>query len=352
MSLLQFQHVGIKGVAACVPRQVIDNLTYTQHFSADEAREVTEKTGIYQRRFAPAGVTSADLCFHAAEGLLRDLKVDRPSIDLLIFVSQTPDYRMPASAILLQHRLGLSLQTAAFDISLGCSGFVYGLSVVFAMLEKSGLRRALLLNGETRSRVYSPKDRTAAYLFGDGGTAVLVERDEQIGASFFSLNSDGSRGDLIKMKAGGYRFPSSPETFEERVVDQYGNIRSDEHGELNGPDVFNFAIREVPADIQRLLEFAGQSQDGIDYFVFHQANAYMNGYLQKKLKIPTDRFPATVGKFGNTSSVSIPLTIASELRGKTAGKKKLLLCGFGVGMSWASAIMETVNTHIAELIEI
>lgn len=352
MALRTFNQVGIRGIAGCVPRQVIDNLHYTEFFSAQDAREVTEKTGVYQRRFAPEGVTSSDLCFAAADRLLADLEIDRSTIDLLVFVSQTPDYRMPASSVILQNRLGLSMQTAAFDISLGCSGFVYGLSVVYAMLEKTEGGRALLLNGETRSRVYSPKDRTTAYLFGDGGTAVLIERQEKYGPSFFSLNSDGSRENLIKVKAGGYRFPSSPDTFRERVIDQHGNMRSDEQGELNGPDVFTFAIREVPADLQRISRYAGTGMEEIDYFVFHQANAYMNGYLQKKLNIPGERFPASIGKFGNTSSVSIPLTMAAELQGKLEGRKKLVLCGFGVGMSWGTAIVDSVDPYVADLVEI
>jgi 3-oxoacyl-[acyl-carrier-protein] synthase-3 len=352
MALLKFEGVGIRGLAGCVPQNTIDNLKYIDNFSAAEAKEVTEKTGIYQRRFAPPGMTSSDLCFHAADKLLNDLAIDRSEIDLLIFISQTPDYRMPASSIILQNRLGLSMQTMAFDISLGCSAFVYGLSVVYALMEKSGIKKALLLDGETRSRVYSPKDRTTAFLFGDAGVAALIERNPQYGHSYFSLNSDGSREDLIKIKAGGYRYPSSPETFVEKVIDEHGNVRSEEHGYMNGPDVFNFAIREVPADIERVSDFSGIALNEIDYYLFHQANAYMNGYLQKKLKLPVEKLPSSISKFGNTSSVSIPITMVSELSGKLDERKKLMLCGFGVGMSWATSFIELHNCYIPELVEI
>jgi 3-oxoacyl-[acyl-carrier-protein] synthase-3 len=352
MALLQYKGVGIRGMSACVPANTINNLEYTAHFSAEEARDITEKTGIKQRRHALPGVTASDLCYHAAEKLIADLQVDKAEIDLLVFVSQTPDYRMPASSILLQNRLGLPMQTMAFDISLGCSAFVYALSVVYALMERSGLRKALLLDGETRSRVYSAKDRKTAFLFGDGGTATLIERGEQFGSSYFSLNSDGSREDLIKMKAGGYRYPSTIETITEKVVDEYGNIRSEEHGYMEGADVFNFVLREIPPDIKRIEAFSGLSMQSMDYCLFHQANEYMNSYLAKKLKLPAEKVPSCIAQFGNTSSVSIPLTIVSQLQGKLQGAHPAMLCGFGVGMSWATAFLQFSDCYISDLVEI
>jgi 3-oxoacyl-[acyl-carrier-protein] synthase-3 len=286
MALLKFSNVGISGMAACVPANTIVNYEYTSHFSTADAKEVTDKTGILERRFALPDVTSSDLCFAAAEKLIADMQIDKAEIDLVVFVSQTPDYRMPATSILLQNRLGLSMQTMAFDISLGCSAFVYALSVVYSIMEKSGFRKALLLDGETRSRVYSPKDRKTAFLFGDGGVAAIIEKGAQFGESFFSLNSDGSREDLIKIKAGGYRFPSSPETLVDKVIDEHGNMRSEEHGYMEGADVFNFVLREIPPDIKRMEAFTGIALHSMDYYLFHQANDYMNGYLAKKLKLP------------------------------------------------------------------
>lgn len=352
MALLQFNNVGITGMAACVPANTIVNYNYTAIFSAEEAKEITDKTGIKERRFALPGVTASDLCFAAAEKLIADLQIDKTEIDLLVFVSQTPDYRMPATSILLQNRLGLSMQTMAFDLTLGCSAFVYALSVVYAMMERSGLRKALLLDGETRSRVYSAKDRKTAFLFGDGGTATLIERDERFGESFFSLNADGSREDLIKIKAGGYRYPSSADTVKEKVVDEYGNIRTDEHANMEGADVFNFVLREIPADIKRLEAFSNINLSSVDYILFHQANDYMNGYLAKKLKLPVEKVPSSIAQFGNTSSVSIPLTIVSQLQQPLKENKKLMLCGFGVGMSWATAFLNFNNCFISNMVEI
>ena len=351
MAYLTFSGVGISGIAAAVPRTVIKNLEYTEYFPADDVKEVVEKIGIYERRFAGPDMCSSDLCYAAAEKLISDMALAKEEIDLLVFVSQTPDYRMPATSIILQHRLGLSHNTIAFDLTLGCSGFIYGMSVIYSMMERSGLRKALLLDGETRSKVYSPKDRKTAFIFGDGGVAALIERNEKFGKSYFSLNSDGSKEDLIKMKAGGYRNPSSIETLTEKVVDEHGNIRSEEHGYMNGGDVFNFVIKEIPSDIKNIMALSGLDQSGLDYFVFHQANDFINTYLMKKLKLDPAKVPSTIAKFGNTSSVSIPLTIVTELNGKLSDKK-LLLSGFGVGMTWASTVIKMNDCFISDLVEV
>ncbi|WP_445715162.1 ketoacyl-ACP synthase III [Flavobacterium sp.] len=352
MANLSFSNIGITGLAAAVPKNTIDNYKYTQFFDEEDVKEIVDKVGIKERRFAPEGMCASDLCFAAAAQLIQDMKINKEEIDLLIFVSQTPDYKMPATSIMLQHRLGLGKHVAAFDISLGCSAFVYGLSVVYGLMQSGGFRKALLLDGETRSKVYSPKDRKTAFLFGDGGVAALIERDEKFGKSFFSLNSDGSLSHLIKMDAGGYRNPSSIETLTEKVVDEHGNIRTDEHGYMNGADVFNFVLSEIPKNFKSILEASGNTNETIDFNMFHQANDYMNAYLAKKLKLKSDKVPSCIAQFGNTSSVSIPLTIASQLQNKLKGHKKLMLCGFGVGMSWATAQINLQDCYISDLVEL
>jgi len=352
MAYLKFKNVGISGLAAAVPGNIIDNYKNTTYFDAESVKDVVDKIGIKERRFADKDTCASDLCFAAAEKLLTDMNIDRTEIDLLVFVSQTPDYKMPATSIILQHRLNLSKSAIAFDINMGCSGFIYGLSTVYSYMQQQGFRKALLLDGETRSKVYSAKDRNTAFLFGDAGVAALIEKDEKYEESIFSLNSDGSRSDLIMIHAGGYRNPSSIETLKEKVIDEHGNMRSDEQAYMNGPDVFNFLIREVPKDVKNTLEYAETDKESIDYFVFHQANDYINSYLAKKLKLDKDKIPMSIEKFGNTSSVSIPLTIATELQDKLDEKKKVLFCGFGVGLSWATAILNFKDCHISELVEI
>jgi 3-oxoacyl-[acyl-carrier-protein] synthase-3 len=353
MAQLKFNGLGIKAIQAAVPANKVINRELTTHFDAESVAEIVDKTGIEERRFAPKGMCASDLCFAATENLLNTLSINRNEIDLLVFISQTPDYRMPATSIILQNRLGLPKTTAAFDISLGCSAFVYGLSIVYSMMAGGTFNKALLLDGETRSRVYHPKDRKTGFLFGDGGVAALIDRNEKYCKSYFSLNSDGSKEDYIKIKAGGYRNPSTADTLAERIVDEHGNISTDEHGSMLGADVFNFVLLEIPKNVNEILDFACIEKQSVDYFLFHQANAYMNSYLTKKLKIPAEKAPQCLQWYGNTSSVSIPLTLCSQLsQEQLTGKKKLLLSGFGVGMSWASAVIDVVDINNLGVIEV
>lgn len=353
MPIVSFKNVGITAMAGCVPKKIINNYEYDLDiWPKEEVKKVVDKVGVFERRFADEKTCSSDLCFAAAEKLIADNNIDRNEIDLVVFLSQTPDYRMPATSILLQDRLKLPMSTMAFDISLGCSGFINALGIVYALMENKGFRKALLLDGETRSKVYSRKDRREAFIFGDAGIAALIERDEKFGESHFSLNSDGSRGELIMIPGGGYRNMSSAETLRDKVVDEYGNIRNDEQGHMQGADVFNFVIVEIPKDIKRLMAYAGEDIGQMDYYVFHQANAFINNFIAKKMKLDYERIPWTIQKYGNTSSVSVPLTIVSELKDKLQGKHKLMLNAFGVGMAWATAIVPFVDCKISEIVEI
>lgn len=353
MAIVHFTNVGITAMSAAVPSRVIDNYHYgLDIWPEEEVKKVVDKVGVYERRFADENTCSSDLCYAAAEKLFADNNIDRSEIDLLVFLSQTPDYRMPATCFLLQSRLGLSKSCIAFDITLGCSGFLYALSIVYSFMEKNGLRKALLLDGETRSKVYSPRDRRAAFIFGDAGVAALVERDEKFGESHFSLNSDGDRAELIMIPAGGYRKMSSIETLKEHVIDEYGNARTDEQAFMKGADVFNFVIVEVPKDIKRLMNNIGDDIQSMDYYIFHQANTFINNYVAKKMKLDSSKIPWTIHKYGNTSSVSVPLTIVSELKDKMQGKKKLMLSAFGVGMAWGTAVIPFVDCKISEIVEI
>lgn len=352
MAQLTFKDIGITYMAGAVPKQIINNREYTSHFSAEAVNEIVDKTGVEQRRFTLKGQTSSDLCFAAAEKMISNNEIDKSEIDIVLFISQTPDYRMPATSVTLQHRLGLSKDTAAFDISLGCSAFVYGLSIAYAYANMPGIKKVLVLDGETRSKVYHPKDRKTAFIFGDAGVAAIVEKQDGLGESYFSLNSDGSKSDLIKVDAGGYRQQSSIESIKEKVVDKHGNIRTDEHGYMNGADVFNFVLREIPKNIRKTLAYAETKTEDCDYVVCHQANKFMNDYLTKKLKLDKVKVPSTIEKYGNTSSVSIPITIVDQLKDKLGGRKKLLLSGFGVGMSWATAVLPTQDVQISGVVEV
>jgi 3-oxoacyl-[acyl-carrier-protein] synthase-3 len=257
---------------------------------------------------------------------------------------------MPATDITLQHRLGLPQTTLAFDLPLGCSDFVYGLSIAFNLCIQPHINQVLILDGESKSR---PKtDKAMSPMFSDGGTAALIRKTGRRYATYLSLHSDGSRWQAIHIPAGGYRNPTSLETLKMKKR-EYGSIRSDEHEAMDGATVFEFTITDVPHDIKNTIKRAQTTFDDIDYFVFHQTNKFMVDHFCKKLKIPLDRVSYSLHKFGNTSSFSIPLTIVSELNPHlNATKKKLLMSGFGIGLSWGTVVTEFDNCTICELVEI
>ena len=353
MAILDFRGVGISALAAAVPARVVRNRSYQiGRYGAAAVAELVDKIGVEERRFAEPGVCASDLCFAAADKLLQDHGIDRATIDLLVCVTETPDQRMPGNAFLLHKRLQLGKHCICLDLPLCCAGFPYALSVVFSMMQSGQLRRALLLNGDTSSRMYSPNDRSTAFLFGDAGTAALVEHGSQYGESSFSLNTDGERAHYIEIPAGGARIPSSPETLVERVIDEYGNARTAEHALMLGGDVFNFVLSEVPQDVSRLLKHLDRALGDYQYIVFHQANSFINSYLARKLKLSPQQVLSSIAEFGNTSSASIPLTLVNSFQEKGRCTAAVLLSAFGVGMSWSTASLYLTNCHISHLVEI
>lgn len=339
----------IKGIAAAVPSTVESNFDYDR-ISEQERAMLVKTTGIAKRRVAPAGLTTADLCEASAEKLIQELKWDRSEIDLLIFVSQSPDYFLPATSIVLQGKLGLSKTAAAFDINLGCSGYVYGLSVLAGLISTGGFRKALLLAGDISTVGITPKDKSTWPLFGDAGTATAIEYDST-SQSFFNLQSDGKGYEAIIIPDGGIRNPISDKTFVDEQHD-VGVIRHRRNLWLNGMDVFNFSVREAPQNVTAVMNQAGVGADAVDYFIFHQANKLMVETIRKKLKIAPEKVPYSLGDFGNTSSASIPLTIASQLQVESALPHSWVFSGFGVGLSWASVYLKTEKIVCPKIIEL
>jgi len=349
MSLFRVKGSEIKGVAAAVPETVVCNRDY-EYISEADRQLLIKTTGIENRHIAFNGETTGDLCFAAANRLIDELNWERSQIDLVIFVSQSPDHFLPATAIILQDRLGLSKTTAAFDIMLGCSGFVYGLSVAASMMSTGGFRRALLLAGDVSSAGVNIKDKSTYPLFGDCGTATALEynRDYEM---CFNLQSDGSGKDSIIIPHGGLRHPITEDSFVEKEYEP-GVIRHHRDLWLNGMDVFTFSVREAPLNATALLDYCGVSVADIDLFVMHQANLLMNETIRKKLKIDSSKVPYTLKNFGNTSSASIPLTLVEHFRQSEIQNKRVLLSSFGVGLSWGSCYLETGNWIVPETVKI
>jgi 3-oxoacyl-[acyl-carrier-protein] synthase-3 len=309
--------------------------------TAAQLEKIKKAIGLNERRVVHTGTTAADLCEHASESLFKDLGVDRGSIDAVVCVTQTPDHFQPCNAAILHGKLGLSDSCLAFDISLGCSGWVVGLYVASTMLESGGCDKVLLLAGDTMSRCVNPRDRSVAPLFGDAGSATLLTRNRC--RSWFSLHTDGKRSKFISIPAGGFRERSTAETRVEKV-DPDGSVRSAEDLFMNGAEVFNFSIREEPLAVNEILNYSGVSKEQVDFFVFHQANKYIINNIARRLLLPLSKVPSsTVERYGNQSSASIPCTICDVLGVEAiSGELTLLFSGFGVGLSWASCIMEQI----------
>lgn len=349
MAIIKYCNVGIRAISACVPRKIMYNKDLTYLISEDEIEKIIENVGISERRYADEGVCSSDLCQKAAEKMFEDNSINKEEIDALIFVSQTSDYHQPATAPLLQHKLGLPTSTLCFDVNLACSGYVYGLSIAYAYASMQGIRKVLLLVGETMSKTVSQYDKVATPLFGDAGTATLVSKGD-FPKALFSLNSDGAGSDVIKMPYGGYRSPSCPQGFL-KVSDNDGNIRTGEQFYMDGMDVFNFGMRVEPKDVKILLKECEMNVDDVDLLIYHQANKFMTDFFSKRLKISTDKTPYCLEKFGNTSSASIPLTIVTELEVNYPERKHVIISGFGAGLSWATAMVDLTQCRISSLVE-
>ncbi|MBR3565624.1 MAG: ketoacyl-ACP synthase III [Paludibacteraceae bacterium] len=350
MALLKFNDIGIKAVCACVPQTIAYNRDLSYLIPEDDLERVINSIGIEQRRIASDGVCASDLCYYAAKQLMMDNNLLAEDIDVLIFVSQTSDYRQPSTAPILQHRLNLSKDTMAFDINLACSGYVYGLSVAYSFASLPTINNVLLLVGETMSKIVSVHDKVSTPLFGDAGTASLITKGN-FGQSTFMLHSDGSGAEVMMIPAGGCRNQTSEQTHKAHFFDD-GSMRSDEQFRMDGMEVFNFGMRVEPMSIKKLLSETQMTIDDIDLIIYHQANRMMTDFFSKKLKLSKDKTPYSIKYYGNTSSASIPLTIVTELNdGKYTPRKNTILSGFGAGLSWGSVLLDLTNTNISKLQE-
>jgi 3-oxoacyl-[acyl-carrier-protein] synthase-3 len=351
MAFLVTHNVEIKGISACVPGYKEDNKTLSLFNSPEEAEKFIDATGIeFRHAVKDSGICASDLCYEASSALIKKLKWNPEEIDCLIFVSQTPDYILPATSCILQDRLGLPNDCYAMDISLGCSGWVYGLSVIASLISGGSMKKGLLLAGDTTTVTKSPKDKSTYPLFGDAGTATAVEFDSNAKEMMFHFGTDGKGHEAIMIPDGGFRNFFNEGSFRLEEIEP-GIIRHRLHSILNGPAVFTFGISKAPKSVNTILEHFGIEKESIDYFIFHQANLFMNEKIRLKLKIDSIKVPYSLKEFGNTSSASIPLTIMLQEKPQM-DNKRLLACAFGVGLSWGSVIFHTKDLNCPELIEI
>jgi len=351
MASFSVPNVKLVGISACVPKKIISNLDHP-YFSSEMMASFVNSTGVNERRVAEETQSTSDFCYEAAEDLIKALSWEKSEIDILIVVTQTADYKLPVTSAILQDRLGLPTTCMAMDIPLGCSGYVYGISTIAALLSLGTLKKGLLLVGETNSKVVSPFDKSTEPLFGDAGTASAFIFDPSAKPIPFSLGTDGSGHKAIIIPAGGSRNRVDEKAMEFVKVEE-GIIRNQCSLVMDGMDVFSFGISKAPANVKELLTYSEKNIDDIDFFVFHQANMFMNNKIVKKLKIPVEKVPYSLSKYGNTSSATIPLTIVSELHAQVSNSKtEILCCGFGVGLSWGTCILDLENLVVPKIKEV
>ncbi len=350
MSFFCTKNIKISAIAGAVPTKIVKSMDYADRFGQEAVQKFIDMTGVEEHRETHELQTASDLGFAAAENLLQKTGVNKDDIGLLIFGSNSGDYRRPATACVLQKRLGINKNCAVFDVGLGCSAFCYCMGVAASMLNCSEADKALVIVGETTSKLTNDNDKSSVMLLGDAGTAVLLEKNKQgKQAVKVLLRSDGARYNSIIVPAGGFR---NMYASDEPMLWGDGNMRTLYNINMNGVDVFSFAISDVARAIKDFLQQTETSVDDYDCFAIHQANRFIHKQLAKKLHMPEDKMPLCIGKYGNTSAPSIGLTLCDAYGDSNEDAAlNVLMCGFGVGLSWGVVSAQINPKNIYPVIE-
>jgi len=332
----------ISAIEYVLPELEVTNSELAQDYPEWTVEKIYGKTGIMSRHIAAPDEFASDLAVKAAEKLFTSREIARDEVDFILYCTQSPDYRLPTTACIIQDRLGLRKSCGALDFNLGCSGFVYGLSLAKGLVETGAARNVLLLTAETYSKYINPGDRSVRTIFGDAAAATLV-RDDGSGEGYigpFIFGTDGSGAKNLIVPAGGARKPSTAETAVEHM-DESGCVRSEDDIYMNGSEIFVFTLGSVPAALNALLQKSGKTMDEVDFFVFHQASKFMLDTLRMKCRIPEQKFVLAMKNIGNTVSSTIPIAMKDALESGLLKKgMRAVLIGFGVGYSWAACMVE------------
>lgn len=331
----------IVAIASHLPEKVLTNEQLASEFGDWDADKIYEKTGIRERRIAAPDECASDLGVAAAHKLFARGACSPSDVDFLLFCTQSPDHFLPATACLVQQRLGLPTSSGAIDVNQGCSGFVYGLSLAKGLIESGSAENVLLITADTYTKFINERDRSVRTIFSDGAAATLVRAVDSAADAIgpFVFGTDGRGACNLIVSAGGRRRPIGEGTGVEKQ-DTSGNWRSEENLYMNGAEIFNFTLLTVPKAVNQLLERAAMPMEAVDHFVFHQANKFMLDRLRAKLKLPEEKFWVDVETVGNTVSSTIPIALESGLeRGAMRPGQTAMLVGFGVGYSWAGTMV-------------
>ena len=351
MSQLTINHVRIAGMSACVPATVEHNLTLPIYKDENEARKVIASTGIERHHKVDAGTTAADLTVKAVERLLDDLGWTPEDVDCFAYVCTSRDYIAPQTACVLQDRLKLRNDCCVFDLPFGCSGWVYGMSIIGSLMSHGTLKKGILIAAETNTLNRNPLDTSVRPLFGDAATATALEFDSEYSHPMnFMFGVDGSDFDAVWAPYGGIRNPVTVEALEQKEVAP-GVFRRGVDMIVNGMDVFGFAIKQPPRSLKELIETFKIDVDSVDLLLLHQANKFIDEKIRKSVKIPAEKTPYCLEEYGNVTSASIPLTMVTRCGEKLAGDEAhCLACGFGVGLAWASMEFRAGGVKVSELV--
>ncbi len=320
-----------------LPDYVVDNEALSKEFSDWSSKKIEKKVGIRERHVVSENETSLDLAVKAGEKVLQH--VNRETIDFLIVCTQTPNYYLPPNSCILQEKLGLQKSVGVFDFNMGCTGYIYGLALARGLIGTGIAEHILFIASETYSKLIHPKDKSNRTIFGDGAAATIIGKDENDGIKEFVFGTDGSGAGCLIVPNGGLmnKYNSNAPEIESSA----GSFRTDNNLYMNGPEVFNFTLSAVPKLIDDILAVNGTTLDELDYVIFHQANKYMLDYLRTKIGIPPEKFYVNLLHTGNTVSATIPIALKDCLDNNIiASGDKILLAGFGVGLSWAGTIVE------------
>ncbi len=328
----------ISAISYYLPQKIVTNRDLVEEFGVWTEDKIFQKTGIMQRHVVDGELVS-DLAVRAAERLFEEYGTDRASVDFLLLCTESPDYYLPATACVVQDRLGLRKTAGALDYNLGCSGFVYGLALAKGLIAAGLASRVLLITADTLTRTIHPKDKSTRTIFGDAAAAILIDRSEAPGIGRFVLGTDGSGMDKLIIPAGAWAAPRSQETAEERT-NRWGNTRSAENLYMNGPEVLKFTVETVPGAVAEALELHSMKMEDVDLFVFHQATLLILEHLRKEIGIPAEKFFMNMKDKGNTVSATIPMALKdAETEGRLKPGHKAMVVGFGVGYSWGATIL-------------
>lgn len=348
MAVFNYNNIKITGISCVIPKNIVQTETYKDIFGDEEVEKFMQMTGITKTRRTSEHQTASDMAVTAARHLLEKKNINPNEIKALVFGTHSPDYRRPASAFVIQKQLGISTDAAVFDISLGCSATVYGLQVVASMMANSDIDKAILVVGDTAGKTTNPKDRASIMLIGEASVAILLEKTETPTPMTSLMRSDGEGYRYLIVPAGGYRnLNANPQ--EEICHD--GNPRSLYNSFMQGTSVFTFTISDVPKAIKDFMALTNTTIEDYDCFAFHQANLLILKQIAKKLKIPMEKMPITLPTYGNTSGASQILTLCDTYGNSEGENLKIMLVGFGVGISWGVTSIHVNTSDIFPIIE-